>query len=45
MCRTHNLKKSEKNDVNHDLKELYSQLKETQDLLDEYIEDLDSDSD
>ena len=40
---THNLKKSEKNDVNQDLKELYVQLKQAYDLLDKYIKDSDSD--
>ena len=45
VCTTHNLKTSEKNDVNQDLKELYAQLKQAHDLLDEYIEDLDLDSD
>ena len=39
----HNLKKSEKNDVNQDLKELYVQLKKGYDLLDKYIKDSDSD--
>ena len=38
--RTNNLTKLEKGGVNQDLKELYSQG-----LLDEYIKDLDSDSD
>ena len=42
---THNLKKSEKNDVNQDLQELYAQQKQAHDLLDEYMEDLDSGSD
>ena len=37
VCTTHNLKKSEKNDVNHDLKELYAQLKQAYNLLDKYI--------
>ena len=43
--RTNNLAKSEKDGVNHDLKELCSQVKKAENLLDEYIEDLDSDSD
>ena len=33
------------NNVNQDLKELYAQLNQAHDLFDEYIEDLDSDSD
>ena len=42
---THDLKKSQKHNVNQDLKELYAQLNQVHSLLDEYIEDLDSDSD
>ena len=45
VCTTHDLKKSEKHNVNQDLKELYAQLKQVHSLLDKYIEDLDSDSD
>ena len=37
--RTHNFKKLEKNTINQDLKELYVQLKQAHDLLDEYIKD------
>ena len=39
---THNLKKSEKNDVNQDLKALHVQLKQVYHLLDKYIKDSDS---